>query len=75
MAKPYQFTYKWHYLEAFVYDTHCKIYVIVITTCFAGAARGLLSSRHLGVKITDFTDFHPILSVFQGYLRAICYIT
>ena len=34
-----------------------------------GAARGLLNSRHLGVKITNFTDFHPILSVFQQYLR------
>ena len=41
----------------------CKIYKM------PGAARGLLSSRHLGVKITDFTDFHPILSVFQRYLR------
>ena len=26
------------------------------------AARGLLSSRQLGVKITDFTHFYPILS-------------
>ena len=33
--------------------------------CKTGAARGLLISRHLGVKITDFTDFHPILIVFQ----------
>ena len=35
----------------------------------AGAARGLLGSRHLVVKITDFTDFHPILRGFQRYLR------
>ena len=31
----------------------------------AGAARELLSTRHLVVEITDFTDFHPILSVFS----------
>ena len=36
-----------------------------------GAARGLLGSRHLVVKITDFTDFHHILTLrgFQRYLR------
>ena len=33
-----------------------------------GAARGLLGSRHLVVKIADFTDFHPILRGFQRYL-------
>ena len=27
--------------------------------------RGLLGSRHLVVKITDFTDLNPILSVFS----------
>ena len=36
---------------------------------------GAISSRHLGVKITDFTDFHPILSVFQRYLRKLGYFT
>ena len=35
----------------------------------SGAARELLSLRHLGVKITDFTDFHHILCVFQLFLR------
>ena len=34
-----------------------------------GAARGLLGSRHLVVKIEDFTDFHPILRSFQRCLR------
>ena len=37
--------------------------------CVPGAARGLLGSRHLDVKITDFTDFYPILRGFQRYLR------
>ena len=31
------------------------------------AACELLGSLHLIVKITDFTDFHPILRVFQQY--------
>ena len=35
----------------------------------SGAVRGLLGSRHLVVKITDFTDFHPILRGFERYLR------
>ena len=35
----------------------------------SGAVRGLLGSRHLVVKITDFTQFYPILSGFQRYLR------
>ena len=26
-------------------------------------------TAHVGVKITDLTDVHPILSVFQQYLR------
>ena len=30
----------------------------------AGAARGLLGSLNLVVKIIDFTDFHPILRVY-----------
>ena len=33
------------------------------------AARGLLGSRHLVVKITDFTDFHLILRGSQRNLR------
>ena len=36
-----------------------------------GAARGLLGSRYLVVKITDFTDFYPILKGFQRHLRKI----
>ena len=42
----------------------------------AGAACGLLCSRHLVVKIKDFTDFHPILSVFSAIfekIRALVY--
>ena len=38
------------------------IFLNLIIKC--RVARGLLRSRHLVVKITDFTDFHPILSVF-----------
>ena len=41
-----------------------NIWVYIIS----GWARGLLSSRHLGFKVTDFTDFHPIFSVFKRYL-------
>ena len=41
----------------------------VILIVLPGAVRGLLRSRHLVVKITDFTDFHPILIVFQRYLK------
>ena len=35
----------------------------------SGAARGLLGSRHLVVKITDFTDLYPIWRGFQRYLK------
>ena len=41
----------------------------------AGAARGLLGSRHLVVKINEFTDFHPILRVSTIFekIRALFY--
>ena len=42
---------------------------VLLIVAKAGTALGSLSSRHSGVKITDFTDFYPILSVFQRYLR------
>ena len=34
--------------------------------CKSGAACGLLGSRHLVVKITDFTDTHPIFKKIRA---------